>query len=388
MMKPFGIDFNQSDNTGIVAKLRRIEWGMVLLLAFLTCFGTILLYGAAGGNWQPWALDHITRFCAFILIMVVVALIDIRFWYYIAYPSYAIVFILLIGVDLVGEISMGAQRWIKLGPIRVQPSEFMKITIIMALARYYQDLNAKNVAAIKNHIIPILMALLPAALIMKQPDLGTGATVALVGAIIVLLAGVSWKWVLTAIGGAITAGYIGFHFFMHDFQRQRILTFLDPEADPLGKGYQITQSKIAIGSGGFFGVGWMHGTQSQLDFLPERHTDFVFAMLLEEFGMSGGLFAIGLYMGIMAFGIFIAIQSRNYFGKLLAAGITMLIFIYVSINAAMIMGLVPVVGMPMPLLSYGGSVMLSVMFAIGLVQNVKVNRDKTIGTGFISRIKQ
>lgn len=378
-------NLGSGDNNSFFGKIKRLEWGLVLLLTLLTCYGTVLLYGAAEGNWQPWALDHITRFAAMLGLMIVVALIDIRFWYYVAYPAYAVTLILIIGVDLVGEISMGAQRWLRLGPVRLQPSEFMKITIILALARYYQDLNVRNIAAIKHHIIPIVMALFPAAMIMKQPDLGTGSVVALVGAVLVLLAGVSWRWVGAAFLSAIIGGFVGFTFFMHDFQRKRILTFLNPERDPLGEGYQITQSKIAIGSGGIFGVGYMRGTQSQLDFLPERHTDFVFAMLLEEFGMIGGLLALGLYLGVIGLGVFIAISSRNYFGKLLASGISVLIFIYVSINAAMIMGLMPVVGMPMPLLSYGGSVMLSIMFAIGLVQNVKVYRDKSIGTNFGSR---
>jgi rod shape determining protein RodA len=373
------------DNNSIFGKVKRLEWGLYILLALLTCYGTILLYGAAGGNWQPWALDHITRFTAMSFLMIAVAMVDIRFWYYIAYPAYAATMVLIVGVEVAGEISMGAQRWLRLGPVRLQPSEFMKISIILALARYYQDLNVKNIGALKHHIIPIIMALAPATLIMKQPDLGTGSVIALEAAILILLAGVSWRWVITALTTAIIGGYVGFTFFMHDFQRKRILTFLNPERDPLGEGYQITQSKIAIGSGGVFGVGYMRGTQSQLDFLPERHTDFVFAMLLEEFGIIGGLLALALYLGVIGFGVFIAITSRNYFGKLLASGISILIFIYVSINAAMIMGLMPVVGMPMPLLSYGGSVMLSIMFAIGLVQNVKVNRDKTIGTNLGSR---
>ncbi len=386
-MFPFlGIDIESRDSSNsLQAKLRRIEWGVIAATTALVLFGATLLFGAAGGKWEPWAFDHLFRYTLFVILMTIVATTDIRFWYHVSYPFYAISFVLLIGVDLVGTIVMGAQRWIQLGPIRLQPSEFMKIAVIMALARYYQDLNVKNIGAIKYHLIPILAALLPAALIMKQPDLGTGTTVALVGAIVIFLSGVNWRWIIGAIGTAVAAGYIAFHFFMHDFQRARILTFLNPEADKLGQGYQITQSKIAIGSGGFWGVGFMKGTQSQLDFLPERHTDFVFAMLLEEFGMAGGLFALALYAVIIGFGLYIANRSRNFFGKLLAGGITMLIFIYVSINGAMVMGLMPVVGMPMPFLSYGGSVMLSVMGAIGLIQSVSVHRDKIINSGFSSK---
>ena len=373
-----------SENT-MLSKLKRIEWGLWFILLILSCYGTLLLYGAAGGNWQPWALDHIVRFFVFSLIMFAVALVDIRVWYQLAYPAYIMVFIMLVGVELVGDISKGAQRWLAIGPVRLQPSEFMKITVVLALARYYQDLNVKHIDKIKNHIIPMLMVIAPAALIMKQPDLGTGSTVVLVGGIMVVLAGINWKWIASAFVGAISLFIFAYNFVLHDFQRKRVETFLNPELDKLGQGYQITQSKIAIGSGGFWGSGFMQGTQSQLDFLPERHTDFVFSMLLEEFGFVGGVFAFLLYAGVMAYGIYIATSSRNIFGKMVAGGVTVLLFIYVSINAAMIMGLVPVVGMPMPFISYGGSVMLSVMFALGLVENARVYRDKIINSGFAKK---
>ena len=379
---PFGSDLSENN---IFSKLRRVEWGMWFVLLVLATYGTILLYGAAGGSWQPWALDHIVRFFLFSAIMFAVAVIDIRIWYQLAYPAYIIVFVLLVGVELAGDISKGAQRWLQLGPLRLQPSEFMKITAVVALARYYQDLNVKNIEKIKHHIIPILMVIAPAGLIMKQPDLGTGITVILVGGVMVVLAGISWRWVLGAIAGAVGIFILAYNFLLHDFQRKRVETFLNPELDKLGQGYQITQSKIAIGSGGFWGSGFMHGTQSRLDFLPERHTDFVFAMLLEEFGFVGGILALVLYAAVMAYGIYIATSSRNIFGKMVAGGVTMLLFIYVSINAAMIMGLMPVVGMPMPFISYGGSVMLSVMFALGLVQNAKVYRDKIINSGFAKK---
>lgn len=383
MINFFGISFGSGDSTNSISgKLKRFDWTIIILVALLASFGTIVLYGAAGGNWKPWALAHILRFWIFVVLLIIIALIDIRFWYNLAYPAYAIAFLLVIGVELFGHTALGAQRWISLGPIRVQPSEFMKISVILALARYYQDLNAKDFGPIKYHFIPIIMTLAPAGLIMKQPDLGTGSTVALVGAVMIFLSGVYWRWIIGALASAISAFVFAFYFLMHEFQRNRVTTFLNPEADKLGQGYQITQSKIAIGSGGFWGVGFMNGTQSQLDFLPERHTDFVFAMLLEEFGMFGGLFALLLYFSVMALGIMIANSSRHFFGKMLAGGITMLLFIYVIINAAMIMGLVPVVGMPMPFLSNGGSVMLSVMVALGLVENVKVHRDKIMNTGF------
>lgn len=381
-----GVNLGTGDNSNsLFGKIRRIDWTIVLLVTILASFGTLVLYGAAGGSWKPWAAAHILRFLFTILILVLVAIIDIRFWYNLAYPAYSIAFLLIIAVELFGHTALGAQRWINIGPIRIQPSEFMKISVILALARYYQDLNVKNLGPIKNHIIPMIMVLAPAGLIMKQPDLGTGSTVALVGGVMVFLSGIYWRWIIGAIISAVSAFVLAFYFVMHDFQRNRVTTFLNPEADRMGQGYQITQSKIAIGSGGIWGVGFMNGTQSQLDFLPERHTDFVFAMLLEEFGMIGGVFALLLYFSIMGLGIMIAASSRHLFGKMLAGGVTMLLFIYVSINAAMIMGLVPVVGMPMPFLSYGGSVMLSVMIALGLVENVKVHREKIMNTGFSNK---
>jgi rod shape determining protein RodA len=365
-----------------VGKLRRIEWGLVFVLAMITTVGAILLFGAAGGKWDPWAGDHIIRFTVVCTIMLVIATIDVRIWYHVAYPAYAITFVLLILVELFGHVALGAQRWLQIGPIRLQPSEFVKIAVILALARYYQDMASAQMWRLKAHIIPILMLSAPAALIMLQPDLGTAIMVAGVGAALIILAGLSWWYIIAAGASVVTFATVSFFFFMKEFQRNRILTFLDPSKDPLGTGYHITQSKIAIGSGGFWGVGYMKGTQSQLDFLPERHTDFVFAMLLEEFGMVGGLFVLGLYIAAIAYGTYIAVACRHTFGKFMAGGVTMLLFIYVSINTGMIMGLLPVVGEPLPFLSYGGSVMLSLMFGIGMVQNAKVYRDKTMGTGF------
>jgi rod shape determining protein RodA len=375
-------DLDGAGRDSFLGRLGRIEWGLVFALAMIATVGAILLFGAAEGNWNPWAGDHIIRFGVVTCVMLVVATIDVRVWYHAAYPFYIATFILLILVALVGKEALGAKRWLEVGPIRIQPSEFMKIAVVMALARFYQDHGSERMWRLKSHIIPLILLSLPAAIIMKQPDLGTAIMVAGVGATLVILAGLSW-WYIIAAGTAVAAfATLSFFFFMEEFQRNRILTFIDPSRDPLGTGYHITQSKIAIGSGGFWGVGYMKGTQSQLDFLPERHTDFVFAMLLEEFGMIGGLFVLGLYLAVMAYGIYTAVACRHVFGKFVAAGITMLMFIYVGINTGMIMGLLPVVGEPLPFLSYGGSVMLSLMFGFGLVQNARVFRDKTLGTGF------
>jgi rod shape determining protein RodA len=368
-----------------IGRLRRVEWGLVLVLAIITTIGATLLYGAAGAHWQPWAGDHVVRFALFSLVMVGVATIDVRFWYYGAYPAYITAFVLLILVELFGKVALGAQRWLELGPIRIQPSEFMKIALILALARFYQDHSGARMWQLRAHAVPLVLLSAPALLIMHQPDLGTAIMVAGVGSAMIVLAGLSWWYIGSALVASVTLAGVGFFFFMQEFQRNRILTFLDPSRDPLGSGYHITQSKIAIGSGGFWGVGYMQGTQSQLDFLPERHTDFVFAMLLEEFGMVGGLFVLGLYIAAMAYGVYIALACRHVFGKFIAGGITVLLFIYVGINTGMIMGLLPVVGEPLPFLSFGGSVMLSLSFGFGLMQNAKIFRDKTLGTSFKSQ---
>jgi rod shape determining protein RodA len=366
-------------------RLGRIEWGMVVAIAMITAVGAILLYGAAGASFEPWAGQHVIRFCLALIIMTAVALMDVRVWYQLAYPAYAVSVILLVLVEVAGATAMGATRWLQVGPLRIQPSEFMKIAMVMSLARYYHDLADVRLDRLKPHLVPLAMMAVPAGLIMLQPDLGTALMVVGVSATLVILAGLSWWYIGGAMAAGLTAAVVGFTFFMSDFQKQRIFTFLDPSRDPQGTGYHITQSKIAIGSGGVFGVGYMQGTQSQLDFLPERHTDFVLAMLLEEFGFVGGVFVLALYAAAMAYGVAIARACRHRFGKFMAGGITTLIFIYVAINAGMIMGLLPVVGEPMPFLSYGGSVMLSLLFGIGLVQNAQVYRARVMGTGFGER---
>ena len=363
-------------------RLARIDWGLVVVLALIAGSGAVLLYGAAQGNWQPWSLNHLIRFAIFCGMMLVVATVDVRVWYQLAYPAYAVAVVLLVAVEVFGKVAMGAQRWLELGPIQVQPSEYMKIALAMALARYYHDAGDRRLDHLVPHLIPLLLIAVPAALIMAQPDLGTALMVVGVGATLVVLAGLSWWYIFSAGAIALTGGVAGFLFVMHDFQKERILNFLDPSRDPLGTGYHITQSKIAIGSGGLFGVGFMQGTQSQLDFLPERHTDFILAMLLEEFGMIGGLFVLGLYAAALVYGVWIAHSCRHLFGKYLAGGITMLLFIYVAINAGMVVGLLPVVGEALPLLSHGGSVMMSMLFGFGLIQNARVFRDRSLGTSF------
>ncbi len=362
----------------IAEKLVSLNWGLVLLLAAVGAIGIAMLYSAANGAWQPWAEKQAMRFGVAALIMVGAALVDLRTWLRIAYWFYGIVMVLLIAVEVRGAIGMGAQRWIDLGIIQLQPSEFMKIAAMMALARYFNGLTIEEIARPHRLFVPALLILAPAALVMKQPDLGTALMLVLGGGAVFFLAGVRlWQFALVLAGG-LAAVPVAWR-FMHDYQKNRIYTFLDPENDPLGAGYHSLQSKIAIGSGGWGGKGFLMGTQSHLSFLPERQTDFIFTMLAEEWGFIGGLALLGLYLLIVAYGYAIAFRSRNHFGRLLALGITTNLFLYVFINTAMVMGLIPVVGVPLPLISYGGTAMLTVMFGFGVLMSVYIHRDVRIG---------
>jgi rod shape determining protein RodA len=362
---------------GFADKLKRLNLGLILLLVAIAGIGVAALYSAGRGP-EPWAVKHVTRFSAALLMMLVVALVDTRVWLNLAYPAYGLSLVLLLAVDIIGKTGMGAQRWLDLKVVQLQPSELMKIALILALARYYHFLRPEAVGRL-THILPsILMIITPVALVMVQPDLGTAMMVLLGGGALLFVAGVRlWKFALAVVLG-IAALPLGWS-LMHDYQRNRVLTFLDPDRDPLGTGYHITQSKIAIGSGGIFGRGWMEGTQSSLNFLPEKQTDFVFTLWTEETGLAGAALLIGLFALVLVYGYSIALRCRHHFGRLLAMGITITLFLYVFINTAMVMGLIPVVGVPLPLVSYGGTAMLSVLFACGLLLGVNVHRDVVIG---------
>jgi rod shape determining protein RodA len=362
----------------VVAKLMSLNWGLVLLLGIVAAIGIAMLYSAANGSWQPWAGKQAMRFGVAALIMIAAALVDLRTWLRIAYWFYGVVMVLLVAVELRGAVGMGAQRWIDLGIIQIQPSELMKIASMMALARYFNGLTIEETAKPWRLAVPALLVLMPTALVLKQPDLGTAMMLALGGAAMFFLAGVRlWQFgLVTAAGaGAVPVAWR----FLRDYQKNRIYAFLDPENDPLGAGYHSLQSKIAIGSGGIDGKGFLMGTQSHLDFLPERQTDFIFTMLAEEWGLIGGLALLGLYLLIVVYGYAIAFRCRNHFGRLLALGITTNLFLYVFINTAMVMGLIPVVGVPLPLISYGGTAMLTVMFGFGVLMSVYIHRDVRIG---------
>jgi rod shape determining protein RodA len=305
-------------------------------------------------------------------------MVDLKTLMRFAYPLYFVSILLLVWVDFAGEIGMGAQRWIDLKVFQLQPSEVMKIALVLALARYFHRLSTDSVSNPLALIVPILMVLMPVGLVLMQPDLGTAMMLMLVGAAMFWVAGVRlWKFVVVGLAGVGTLP-LAWN-FLHDYQKNRVLTFLDPERDPLGTGYHITQSKIAFGSGGLFGKGYLEGSQAHLNFLPERQTDFIFTMLSEEFGMIGAVLLLGLYTLLFIYGFAIAFNSRNHFGRLLAIGLTVNLFAYVFINMAMVMGLVPVVGIPLPLISYGGTAMLAVLVGFGLMICVYVHRDLKIG---------
>ncbi len=361
----------------IGTKLVQINWTLVLLICALAGVGFAMLYSAADGRWDRWASRQMIRFAVGLGIMGAVALVDIRIWMRLAYPIYVVSAVLLVAVEVMGEIGMGAQRWIDLGVVQLQPSELMKIAMILVLARHFHGASLEQMGRPLRLIVPALLVLVPVGLVLKQPDLGTAMMLLLVGAAIFFLAGVRLWMFATVIGLGVGALPVGWQ-FLRDYQRNRVLTFLDPERDPLGTGYHILQSKIALGSGGLFGRGFLQGTQSHLNFLPEHQTDFIFTMLAEEFGLVGGLGLLGLYLLILAYGLIIALRCRNQFGRLVALGVSTNLFVYVFINIAMVMGLIPVVGVPLPLVSYGGTAMLTVLFGFGLLMSVWIHRDVKI----------
>ncbi len=340
-----------------------------------------MLYSIDGSKWTPWAADHMIRFGLFFLMMIVLALVDLRVWFVMAYPIYALGLVMLLGVELAGDISLGAKRWLALGGLRFQPSEIMKIGLVLALARFYHALSADDARLSWKLLLPLGMIGIPAALVAHQPDLGTAILISATGLAVMVMAGLSLRMIAVGVVGLMAAAPAAFMFVLHDYQRQRLLTFLNPETDPSGAGYHTLQAKIALGSGGLLGKGYGLGSQSQLNFLPEKQTDFIFASLAEEFGFVGCFTVLMLYAAAVIIALRIASISHSHFGRLAGAGVTATFAVYVLINAAMVMGLAPVVGVPMPLLSYGGTVMLSVMIGFGLVQAVRVHRYAEVTSG-------
>ena len=363
-------------------KVLYLNLPLILLLTAVAGVGFMMLYSVAGGSFSPWAEPQIKRYVLGLGLMLFVAMVPIWFWRSVSGAAYLVTILLLVLVEFMGSVGMGAQRWIDLGFMRLQPSELMKITLVMALAGYYDWLPARRTSHPLWVLIPVILILLPTALVLRQPDLGTSILLITGGAIVMFVAGVHWGYFAVVAG--LVAGMVVAVFqsrgtgwqLLKNYQYRRIDTFLDPSMDPLGAGYHITQSKIALGSGGWTGRGFMQGTQSRLNFLPEKQTDFIFTTLAEEFGFVGAVSLLSLYLLIVMFCVASALMNRDRYSSLLTLGITGAFFLFFAVNMAMVMGLAPVVGVPLPLVSYGGSAMLVLMLAFGLVQSAHVHRPR------------
>ncbi len=362
-------------------KFMEIDWTLCLVLCLIAGTGGLMLFSIAGAAWEPWAAKHMVRFGIYFVLMIGLAMVDLRVWFSLAYPVYGVGLILLVLVEAIGDVSLGAQRWLSIGGFRFQPSEIMKIGVVLALARYYHGLSADSARLSWKLLVPAALIGAPTLLVAHQPDLGTAVLIAAPGVAVMVLAGLSLRLIIGGIVAVLAALPPFIFFVLHDYQRNRILTFMDPESDPSGNGYHIMQSKIALGSGGLMGKGFGLGSQSQLNFLPEKQTDFIFATLAEEFGFIGCFSVLFLYGVAIFMALRIASISHSHFGRLSAAGVTATFALYVLINGAMVMGMAPVVGVPMPMLSYGGTVMLTVMVGFGLVQAVRVHRYTEVTSG-------
>ncbi|KQM17491.1 rod shape-determining protein RodA [Novosphingobium sp. Leaf2] len=358
-------------NRSIVPEaISRQPWQMLIPLCGLVSLGAAVLYSAAGGSLQPYALTHALRFCIFLVMAIFISRLSRNVFRTIAYPVYGAILGLLVLVELIGAVGGGSQRWLNLGFMSLQPSELMKPAIVLVLARFYETLPHAMTASWRGLVPAGVLIALPAIFVLIQPDLGTATAVCFGGVVIMFLAGLPLWWFLSAGGALMVIAPIAFFTLLHDYQRNRVLVFMDPEGDPLGTGYHITQSKIAIGSGGIFGKGFGNGTQSHLQYLPEAHTDFVFATMAEEWGLLGGLFVLTVFAIVIGWGMRVARRAPDRFSSLLAAGMTATMFFYVMINLMMVMGLAPVVGIPLPFMSHGGTSMLTNMICLGTIMAV------------------
>lgn len=362
----------------VAEKLLEVNWGLVLLIALIGLAGIAMLYSVAGGHFHPWALRQLGHFALGLIVLLVAAMIDIRVWMSLAYPAYAVALLLLIAVDLFGHVGLGAQRWISIGPLDLQPSELMKIALVLALARFLHGKSVEDVSKPVPLAIGLAMIALPAMFVFLQPNLGTTLIIIMDGCALLFLAGLSWWWIGPTAGAIAAAIPLAWQFVLHDYQKARVETFLDPASDALGKGWNITQAKIAIGSGGVAGKGFLEGTQSRLNFLPEKQTDFIWTSFCEEFGFVGALALLILFAVVIFYGVQTALSARSQFARLVAMGVILNFFFYIMINGMMVMGLIPVVGIPMPLLSYGGSAMLTVMLGFGILMSVHIHRQVEI----------
>ena len=363
-------------------KILFINWGLVALIIGAASSGFVMLISVAGGSLEPWASAQMQRFSIGLVAMFVIAMTPIWIWRNVSVPIYVIALLLLLLVEFLGSTGMGAQRWINLGFINLQPSEVAKIALVMLMAAYYDWLPSDKVSRPFWVLVPLIFISLPVLLVIQQPDLGTSILLLLSGVTVMFLAGVHWIYFGTVI--ALLSGLVLALFksrgtewqLLQEYQFLRIDTFLNPDSDPLGAGYHITQSKIALGSGGWTGRGFMEGTQSRLNFLPEKHTDFIFTTIAEEFGFIGTISILAIYVAIIIFCLFSALRHKERFSSLLSLGLTVTFFLFFAVNMSMVMGLAPVVGVPLPLISYGGSAMLVLMGAFGLIQSAHVHRPR------------
>ena len=362
-------------------KLFEVNWFLPVIVAIIGLIGVAMIYSATGGEWGRGAAKHLIRLGAGLLIMMGIAMTNIRFWLAIAYPAYLGSLVLLIGVEFFGVTVNGSQRWLDLGITRLQPSEIVKLTMVLALARWYHDLPYWRVSKPVGIFGAVAIIGIPVAFILKQPDLGTALLLAATGMVVIFLAGVNLRVMMIAAVSAAIAIPLFFIFGLKDYQRARILTFLDPERDPTGASYHIIQSKIALGSGGVTGKGFQQGTQASLNYVPENRTDFIFTVIGEEFGLVGGLGTIGMYIIALALCFWLASQCKPVFSRILILGITTTFALYVFINLAMIMGLAPVVGVSLPLISYGGTVMLTVLAGFGIILSAHLHHDVELPRG-------
>lgn len=378
---PFFKDSNyylKNYNLSLIDKIKSFNYTYLALICLAVFIGIGVLYSAGNANWYPWAYQQSMRFLLSLAVLLSVSMINLRFFLKWAYVIYAFGIVLLILVTLFGHVGMGAQRWLNLGFMNVQPSEVMKIALILALAKYFHGATLASIKSTRAIVTPCLLMGLPVALILGQPDLGTALMLVFATGAIFFVAGVQlWKFLTVISLGALSIPVLWT--FLHDYQKQRVLTFLNPENDPLGSGYHIIQSKITLGSGGLWGKGFLENTQSRLNFIPEKQTDFIFTLFSEEFGFFGSVALITLFLIIIAYGFYIAWITTNYFGKMLAVGLSVNFALYVFINIGMVSGLLPVVGVPLPLISYGGTAMLTLFFGFGLIENVCINKEMVIG---------
>lgn len=358
--------------------LAKLPWRLIFLICGIAIIGLLTLYSAAGGSVTPWALKQAIIFVIFLTVAISMSWLKESTIKSAAFPLYAVILLMLILVEMLGFVGKGAQRWLDIGPIRLQPSEFMKPAIVLVLARFYDLLPPGDIRKWRAIWPAAILLGVPALLILVQPDMGTALMIILIGATVMFVAGLPWWLFAGAFAAIATAAPLAYS-LMHDYQRKRVLIFLDPESDPLGAGYHITQSKIAIGSGGIFGKGYLQGSQSHLDYLPEGHTDFVYSTMVEEWGFVGGLVLIVAFAFVIRWGMRVSIRARTRFSQLMAAGLSATIFFYVAINLMMVMGLAPVVGVPLPLVSFGGSAVMTVMLCIGLLMAIERQQRTAAG---------